>query len=210
MADSHSPVVRRVVAKRLFLAVLLAGSWMQAHRAMAQTAESTVRIHIETTFGDIVVDVDTVRAPVTATNFLRYVDAGLYDGGSFFRTVHADNQPTDSIRIAVIQGGADRSRSDAFYDAIPLERTNVTELGHVDGAISMARSGPDTATHSFFICIGDQPELDFGGRRNPDGQGFAAFGRVVSGMDVVRSIQMQPAEAQNLAPPVVIESIARE
>jgi peptidyl-prolyl cis-trans isomerase A (cyclophilin A) len=70
----------------------------------------------------------------------------------------------------------------------------------------MAREGPDTATSDFFICIGDQPELDFGGRRNPDGQGFAAFGRVVRGMEVVRAIQGSPADGQHLAPPIRIHS----
>ena len=73
----------------------------------------------------------------------------------------------------------------------------------------MARAGPDTATSSFFICIGDQPSLDFGGRRNPDGQGFAAFGRVTRGMDVVRAIQRSPAEGQRLSPPVPIVGIVR-
>ena len=68
----------------------------------------------------------------------------------------------------------------------------------------MARDAPDTATSDFFICIGDQPELDLGGRRKPDGQGFAAFGRVVSGMDVVRRIHAAPADGQSLTPPVTI------
>ena len=73
----------------------------------------------------------------------------------------------------------------------------------------MARDGPDTATSDFFICIGDQPSLDQGGLRNPDGQGFAAFGRVVSGMDVVRAIQASPADGQHLTPPVTIRSVRR-
>jgi peptidyl-prolyl cis-trans isomerase A (cyclophilin A) len=73
----------------------------------------------------------------------------------------------------------------------------------------MARDGPDTATSDFFICIGDQPELDFGGRRNPDGQGFAAFGRVIRGMEVVRAIQLAPAAGQSLTPPVIIRRASR-
>ena len=79
----------------------------------------------------------------------------------------------------------------------------------MDGAISMARSRPDTGRNEFFICIGDQPELDFAGKRNADGQGFAVFGRVVRGMDVVRKIQASPANAQALTPPIAIVTITR-
>ena len=92
---------------------------------------------------------------------------------------------------------------------IELERTSVTGLRHIDGTLSMARGGPDSATSSFFICIGNQPALDFGGHRNLDGQGFAAFGRVTRGMDVVRKIQASAAEAQRLTPPVTITRIVR-
>ena len=90
-----------------------------------------------------------------------------------------------------------------------LETTRKTGLKHVDGAISMARDGPDTATSDFFICVGPQPELDFAGKRNPDGQGFAAFGRVVNGMDIVRKIQTAPSKGQKLIPPVKIMKIER-
>ena len=178
--------------------------------SVAQDLDSKAQVLIKTSIGDIRIEIDTEKAPATASNFLRYAEGEFYDDGSFFRTVHADNQPTDSIRIAVIQGGANRARREEFFDAIPLERTSTTGLHHVDGTISMARGGPDTATHSFFICIGDQPSLDFGGLRNPDGQGFAAFGHVISGMDIVRSIQMQPAEAQTLTPSITILSIRTE
>ena len=163
-----------------------------------------VLVVVETEMGAFELEVDVDRAPVTAANFLRYVDGGFYDGGTFFRTVHADNQPEDSIRIAVVQGGRNAEMEAESFPPIPLERTSETGLLHVDGTVSMARGGPDTATQSFFICIGDQPSLDFGGMRNPDGQGFAAFGRVVAGMDVVRAIHQSPYEAQQLTPPVRI------
>jgi peptidyl-prolyl cis-trans isomerase A (cyclophilin A) len=176
----------------------------------APPPDDPVQVVIETEMGAIAVEVDVGRAPITANNFLRYVDGRHYDGGAFFRTVHADNQPDDSIRIAVVQGGRNPDASADVFPAIALERTRETGLGHVDGAISMGRTGPDTATHSFFICIGDQPSLDFGGMRNPDGQGFAAFGRVVEGMDVVRAIQTAPHEAQQLTPPVRIERAYRK
>lgn len=171
---------------------------------------STVRVEIETTEGTIVVEVDTLVAPNTVANFLQYVDGGFYDDGSFFRSVRMDNQPTDSIRIEVIQGGANTARRSEFFDPIALERTSETGLKHLDGTISMARGMPDTANHSIFICIGDQPSLDFGGMRNPDGQGFAAFGKVVSGMDVVRAIQAKDVEAQTLVEPVTILSARRK
>jgi peptidyl-prolyl cis-trans isomerase A (cyclophilin A) len=168
-----------------------------------------VRALIRTDRGDIVVEVDGARAPVTAANFLRYVDGGFYDGGRFHRTVRLSNQPSQSVKIEVIQAGVNPSREREGFPPIALERTSVTGLRHLDGIVSMARDGPDTATSDFFICIGDQPSLDQGGRRNPDGQGFAAFGRVVSGMGVVRAIQAAPADGQHLTPPIVIRSIRR-
>lgn len=167
-----------------------------------------VRVLIETELGAIEIEIDTERAPITSANFLKYVDGGYYNGGRFHRTVKPDNQPDNTIRIEVIQAGPDPARKEGL-PPIPLERTNVTGLRHLDGTISMARTAPDSATSDFFICIGDQPELDFGGRRNPDGQGFAAFGRVVKGMDVVRRIQQAPAEKQRLTPPIAIIAVRR-
>jgi peptidyl-prolyl cis-trans isomerase A (cyclophilin A) len=171
--------------------------------AAAQTPEP-VRVRIQTELGDIEVDVDVARAPGTAANFLRYVDRGFYDGGRFHRTVRMDNQPDNAVKIEVVQAGINPERDRQRFPAIALERTSVTGLRHADGTISMARGAPDSATSDFFICIGDQASLDFGGARNPDGQGFAAFGRVVSGMDLVRRIQAAPAEAQRLTPPIAI------
>jgi peptidyl-prolyl cis-trans isomerase A (cyclophilin A) len=147
------------------------------------------------------------KAPLTVANFLRYVEAGLYNGTTFFRVVTLDNQPNNSVKIEVIQGG-DMDEKKCFQP-IALETTKMTGLRHRDGTVSMARAGPGTATCNFFICIGDQRELDFNGRRNPDGQGFAAFGRVVKGMDVVRRIQKLEQEKQYLKKPVVIHAITR-
>ena len=175
-----------------------------ASQVAGEASQQLPHVVIETEAGEIEVEVDTVRAPVTSTNFLKYVEGGFYDGGRFHRTVKPDNQPNNTVKIEVIQAGANASRIRDFPTAIVLERTSVTKLTHADGAVSMARSEPDSARDQFFICIGNQPELDFGGRRNPDGQGFAAFGRVVRGMDVVRRIQMAPAEAQTLTPPIRI------
>ncbi len=165
-----------------------------------------VRVGMETELGRIVVEIDTKRAPVTAANFLKYIDSGAYNKGAFHRTVKPDNQPQSAVKIEVVQASAAAGEGGT---PIVLERTNKTGLRHVDGAISMARSAPDSATSDFFICIGAQPELDFGGKRNPDGQGFAAFGRVLEGMDVVRKIQQSKADGQRLSPPVGILKAGR-
>ncbi len=191
------------------LCICLPLIWIYVASRFASPVSSEVDVIIATSLGEITVRIDTLRAPVTASNFLRYVDEGLYNGGTFFRTVRLENQPDDSLRIEVIQGGANREKREQYFDAIELERTSSTGLLHLDGTISMARSGPDTATSSFFICIENQPELDFGGMRNPDGQGFAAFGQVTRGMDVVRAIQMAPADGQSIRVPVVIQKTRR-
>ncbi len=176
----------------------------------AGTGQELPHVIMQTDLGEIEIEIDTVRAPITTANFLRYVDAGYYTPGRFHRTVTPDNQPNNEVRIEVIQGGIERGRGLTAFPPIPLERTNVTGLPHRDGTISVARGGPDSGRSEFFICIGDQPELDFGGKRNADGQGFAAFGQVVRGMDVVRRIQASPADAQRLTPPVTILSVHRK
>src|SRR5689334_15347030 len=132
----------------------------------------------ETEKGAIEIEVDAQHAPLSAANFLKYVDGKFYDGGVINRSVRPDNTIRHDVEIQVIQFQSDPARNRERVAAIPLERTSVTGLKHVDGALSMARTGPDTATTSFFIAIGPQPELDFGGKRNADGQGFGVFGRV--------------------------------
>jgi peptidyl-prolyl cis-trans isomerase A (cyclophilin A) len=189
-----------------FAMVFVAALAVVSPVARAQTGDGMVRVILETERGEIEIALDARHAPATTANFLRYVDRGFYDGGVFHRTVKLDpdNQPQNKIKIEVIQGRINPARAKEDGPAIPLERTSVTGFRHLDGTISMARDGPDTATSDFFICIGDQPALDFGGQRNPDGQGFAAFGHVVRGMDVVRAIQNAPAEGQSLKPPIKI------
>lgn len=191
--------LRQVPAKPLFFgllaAILLSGA----------PQEGLPRVVLTTPLGEIVVEVNTLAAPVTATNFLRYVDAGHYNYGRFQRTVRPDNQPKDAVPIELVQAVA---RVANAFPPIPLERTSVTGLHHVDGALSMARSQPDTATSHFFICLGNQPDLDFGGR-NPDGEGFAVFGRVISGLDIARRIQNSPANGQALKPPIPITKARR-
>jgi peptidyl-prolyl cis-trans isomerase A (cyclophilin A) len=185
--------------------LLLAG--LLALAAFAGAAAKKPVVLIKTEKGDITVEVDLALAPVTAANFLRYVDGKLYDGSVFHRTVTLDNQPNNDVRIEVIQGG--QLSEDKGFPPIAHETTATTGLKHLDGTISMARGTPGSATSSFFFCIGPQPELDFGGKRNPDGEGFAAFGRVVKGMDVVKAIHVLPAEGQSLKPSIKIISVRR-
>ena len=199
---------------------------------MEHSAAETVNVVIETPLGDIVVRLEHDRAPITTSNFLSYVDRGFYDGGRFHRTVRLDNQsnanlridatdlgiadtggakplPNDQVPIEVIQGGIDLARKPEQGPPIPLERTSETGLRHRDGTISMGRTTTDSAVSDFFICINDQPELDFGGRRNVDSQGFAAFGQVIEGMNVVHAIHHSPANGQSLDPVIPIIRIRR-
>lgn len=176
---------------------------------VASLTNAQVNVRIKTEVGDIVVEVYVDKAPKTVANFLRYVDGGFYDGGSFYRTVREDNEVRKDVPIEVIQAGVHPWKERNVFSPIPLERTSVTGLHHKSGTISMARTSPDSATSPFFICLRDLPSLDFGGRRNPDGQGFAAFGQVIEGMDVVRRINAMRAEGQAIMPPIRILRIVR-
>jgi len=167
-------------------------------------SQSLPKVKIETSAGEIIVEVDTICAPITAKNFLKHVEKGTYKNAVFYRVVRMDNQPKNDIKIEVIQGGVFVEVQFEKIKPIVHETTKDTGLKHLDGTISMARSDPGTASTEFFICVGDQPELDFGGKRNPDGQGFAAFGQVVKGMDVVRKIQHQKDINQTLVEKVEI------
>ena len=182
-------------------------------------AAETVKVLMKTSAGDITLELFPAAAPLTVANFLRYVDGGYYDGGSFYRVVRLDNQEQNDIRIEVIQGGLMPDDEGGLFSPIEHETTETTGILHTDGVISMARLEPGSATSEFFICVNDQPALDFGGMRNPDGQGFAAFGKVTSGMDVVRRIQAMPTDipaetleytsGQILLQPVSIEGVVR-
>jgi peptidyl-prolyl cis-trans isomerase A (cyclophilin A) len=191
----------------------------------------SIDVAIETPLGEIIVRLNAFAAPITVANFLHYVDGGFYDGGRFHRTVRLDNQsnaglkledadlgiasgedaalPNDTVAIEVIQGGINLERKSEQAPPIPLERTSETGLSHCDGAISMARTTVDSAVSDFFICINDQPSLDFGGQRNVDGQGFAAFGQAIRGMEIVRAIQTAPSDGQSLSPTIPITRIRR-
>lgn len=164
---------------------------------------------IKTELGDITIEIYEKDVPITAANFLKNVDEGRYKDGCFYRIVTMDNQPDNDIKIEVIQGGLGYTEERKTLPPIDHETTEKTGILHKEGVISMARLEPGTASSEFFICVGDQPELDFEGKRNPDGQGFAAFGKVVSGMLVVKKIHQQPTEGQMLDPQIKILDISR-
>lgn len=161
--------------------------------ASEHRTDDVALVTLVTELGEISVEVYESRAPLSAGSFLRYIDEGLYENAVFYRVVSPRNDRGSPV-ISVIQGGL--LDSDEEPAGVPLETTDVTGIRHEDGTISLARSAPDSGSGAaFFICIGAQPSLDFGGRRNTDGMGFAAFGKVIAGMDVVHSIHRQDAGA---------------
>jgi peptidyl-prolyl cis-trans isomerase A (cyclophilin A) len=161
----------------------------------------TVRVRIETELGTVVVALDHRRAPVTTTNFVRYADDHRFDGTTFYRTARNKWAPKQGF----VQGGIAHSAR-RLLPPIRLEPTTETGLRHVDGTISMAHSTPDTAMGDFVLCVGAQPGLD----ARPGGdKGYAAFGRVVEGIDVVRRILAAPAAGERLTPPVRILRVTR-
>jgi peptidyl-prolyl cis-trans isomerase A (cyclophilin A) len=184
----------------ILLVMLLAG-------ALSCKRSPATLVSIRTNLGDMVVEVYPDKAPITAANFLEHVEKGTYTNSCFYRVVRMDNQPFNEVKIEVIQGGLFEDR---ILDTIPTiihETTEHTGIQHSHGVLSMARMEPGSASTEFFICIGDQSALDFGGKRNPDGQGFAAFGKVIKGMGVARAIQALPDEDQFLLEKVVIQSM---
>ena len=200
-------------ARMWAILALLAATGQFAASQSPVAGPDEVAVRIETPLGNIDLAIDAKRAPITASNFLKYVDGHFYDGGRFHRATRPDNYtpaPPNRPPMEIIQASINPDRRKDAFAAIPLERTSVTSLKHVAGTVSMARAAQaDTATSDFFICLDDQPSLDFGGHRFDDSQGAAAFGRVVKGMDVVRRIQQQPVQGQSLAPPVTITRITR-
>lgn len=198
-------------------AALLIGTLISMSCASTTDAPDLVTVLLTTSIGQIEITVDLERAPVSGADFLRYVDAGLYDGEGFYRVVREGNDH-GSPAIEVVQGGLiDQSKA---LSPVPHESTNETGIRHLDGAVSLARGAPGTGSAAyFFITIGEQPALDFGGQRNGDGLGFAAFGRVTRGMDVVRKIHELPADGpsdspymkgQILTDPVIIQTARRQ
>lgn len=202
-----------IILLPLFL--LIAPSIITAKSLDSELLPETIMVIISTSIGNIDVQLFTENAPLTTKNFLKYIDDKSYLNAEFFRVVRPDND-NGSPKISVIQ--ANITTKDELQ-AIKLETTETTGIKHLNGTLSMARGAPNTATSSFFICINPQPSLDFGGERNPDNLGFAAFGRVVNGMDIVKKINTitktkasddEYLEGQLLSSPIVIKNIYRK
>ena len=174
-------------------------------------AATPIVTRVDTALGSFEITVDPAVAPRTVANYLAYVDGRFLDGGSVYRIVTLANQtPETRHKIEVVQWGMKLSDGKAPpFEPIAHESTRETGLRHLDGTVSMARSTPGSAASEFFICIGDQPELDFGGGRNPDGQGFAAFGRVTRGREVVQALHGRGGAKQFLDEPVPVRSVRR-
>jgi peptidyl-prolyl cis-trans isomerase A (cyclophilin A) len=201
---------RLLVCASLWLGAALAQDAVQPPAGEAPVP-ATVKVVLKTSLGDIVLAVETERAPVTAANFLRYVDQRRLDGSEFYRAMVLG----DDGQYGLIQGGL-RGNAKRVLKPVAHEPTTVTGLSHVNGAISMARADPGTATADFFVVIGDLVGLD--AQPNGGDPGYAVFGHVVDGMDVVHGIFGQPRsptagegvmKGQMLAVPVKILTARR-
>jgi len=198
--------------RRVIIAcIILIGSFYFSCHQKKTYKQPTVKI--ETNFGDIIVELYPDKAPKTVAAFLSYVDSGYYKDGSFYRVLKAEDQPSSSFKSNLIQGGIwqTKNKMQVGLPGIVLETTKETGLHHKDGTISLARLGPNTGSTEFFILIGDEvgKHYDYGGDANSDGQGFAAFGQVIEGMDVVKQIHSQPDDETNFTPAIVINNIVR-
>ena len=169
-------------------------------------------VEIQTDFGDIEVEVYPSKAQKSVAAFLSYVDSGLYKNGSFYRVLKEENQPSSAFKSELIQGGIwqTNSRKVSSLPGIPHETTQQSGILHLNGTVSLARTTPGTASSEFFICVGDQPSYDYGNNANPDKLGYAAFGRVVKGMDIVKMIHGQPENGEDFTPPIAINNIVRK
>ena len=196
-----------MLLKKYFLSFILFTALLSA----CSTPSPFPHVEIDTKLGSIEVELYPAKAPQTVTAFLSYVDAGYYKNCSFYRVLNDDNQPSNAPKAGLIQGGIWKTNSHMLdtIKGVPHETTRQTHILHKDGVISLARLAPGTANTEFFICVGDQPGFDYGGENNADGQGYAAFGRVVNGMDVVRKIYQQPEDEQSFRPAVPIYNITR-
>ena len=203
------------ISHRVCVLILVLFSQFIVNAAVADSSKNGIQqALIQTTMGGITIELYADKAPITVANYIAYIKDSAFNGGEFYRVVGPDNDQ-GTPQISVIQGRASQTHTD--FPPISLETTRRTKIKHLDGTLSMARGGPDSATQEFFICVGPQPALDFSGLRNPDGQGFAAFGRVIAGMDIVKAIQQNRqtkavdeayVENQILAQPVKILSIS--
>jgi peptidyl-prolyl cis-trans isomerase A (cyclophilin A) len=191
--------------------VLAGGLALAASPALAD--EGAVQVAMKTAKGVITIDLYAAKAPVTVRNFLRYVDAKRLDGATFYRASHVPNAPDHGL----VEGGL-RGAPSKVFKPIAHESTAKTGLTHKDGTLSMARREPGTATADFFVVVGDQPGFDADPTGQGDKDGFAAFGQVTGGMEVIHAIFEQKVSAkagvgamkgEMLSPPVPILTVRR-
>lgn len=177
------------------------------------TTKKTGNPHVEITtrFGEIEVELYPKQAPVTVAAFLSYIDSGYYEKSSFYRVLVDEDQPSYAPKSELIQGGIWKANPGLLRSIPPIahETTAKTKLSHTDGTISLARQAPGSAHTEFFICVGDQLGLDYGGENNPDGQGYAAFGKVIRGMDVVNRMYVAPERDGQFTPQIFITRMRR-
>ncbi len=198
--------------RRTLLGVVVALIGFGPSIAQETPTPTLPRVVLETSVGRIVIEVETTKAPITATNFLRYVDEKRLDGTTFYRAMKSTPE------MGLVQGGTNNDPERALAP-IAHEPTTQTGLAHIDGAISMARYAPGTATGDFFISVGATPSYDAGRPFSIDEHGFAVFGRVVEGMEIVRAILAAPTSptegegfmrGQMLEPRITILTALRE
>ncbi|MEA1878167.1 MAG: peptidylprolyl isomerase [Bacteroidota bacterium] len=163
-------------------------------------------VEFQTPKGKILVELDIENAPITASHFLKLVKEGYYDGASFYRSVRGATKD-NPVHITVVQGGVSGMGNKRRVESISHESTDITGLTHSNGVISMARNKPGSASTEFFFCMGENQELDFGGKRNPDGQGFAAFGKAIEGFKTLHDLWGASAMGEQIDPKIIIYKI---
>jgi peptidyl-prolyl cis-trans isomerase A (cyclophilin A) len=171
-----------------------------------QNKDSNPHILIDTNYGDIEAELYPQKAPKTVAAFLSYIDSNLYKNTTFYRVLKNEDMPID-INYGVIQGGIWPLEKN--IKGVEHESTTKTGLTHTNGTLSLARTGIGTATTEFFICIGDETIFDAGNKGREDTLGFAAFGLVVHGMDIVRKIQSQKNNGENFISKIIINNITK-
>lgn len=181
-------------------------------QACQSKKQGNPHIEIQTGKGNIEIELFPKQAPKTVAAFLSYIDANYFSDANFYRVLTIQNQPSNAPKTELIQGGIWKTnyKLAVSIPGIPHESTEQTGITHTDGVISLARSEPGTAGTEFFICMDNQPGLDYGGENVPDRKGYAAFGKVVKGMDIVRKISRMNEKEQYLMPPFPIFDIVRK
>jgi len=197
-----------LMTKNYFLLLFVATALCIISSCKSKTY-ATPHVRIDTEYGEITVEIYTDEAPKTAEAFLKNVAKGVYSNANFYRVLK-DESLMEQYNTGLIQGGVySTDTTEAGSPFIPHESPRQTGLSHTSGTISMARTTPGSARTEFFICIGNQTQFDSSLRTNPDGLGYAAFGKVVEGMPIVRKIQSQKNDGDKIRYPVSIKKISR-